>query len=260
MIRAFGVTDKGPVRPVNEDCFAVHADLDLCVLADGMGGHNAGEVAARMVVDAVVEHVRRAAEMPPSVCGTLPASLLPFGADPNASADANLLKNAILLANVQILETAVRSRRYAGMGSTVVALRVTDGRLSAAYAGDSRLYLLSDAGLQRLTTDDSWLAALLAQEPTADPERYQNHPMRHALTNVVGGRAPTDVHVIEQPLDARSLLLATTDGVHGVLDDRALEGLMRGAADPSRIAHIIVDAALRAGSKDNCTAIVAAHS
>lgn len=233
-------------------------DLGLCVVADGMGGHNAGEVASRMVVEGVVEHVRRATATPPSIAGETPASLLPFGADPNVSSDANLLRNAILLANVHILETSVRTRRYAGMGSTVVAARVANGRLAAAYAGDSRLYLLNGGGFGRLTTDDSWLAALLAQEPDADPERYQNHPMRHALTNVVGGRAPTDVHVVERTLEHGAWLLATTDGVHGVLSDHALERLMAGD-DPARMAQAIVEAAIKAGSRDNCTAVVATY-
>lgn len=259
MLRAFGVSDKGPIRSINEDCFAVHLDLGLCIVADGMGGHNAGEVASRMVVDGVVEHVRRSTTLPPSLSGEQPSSLLPFGVDPSVSHDANLLRNAILLANVHILESAVRTERYAGMGSTVVAARIGDGRVSAAYAGDSRLYLMNGSGLQRLTTDDSWLAALLAEQPDADPERYQNHPMRHALTNVVGGRAPTDVHVVEQALPRGAWLLATTDGVHGVLNDRTLQRLMKGN-DPATIARTIVDAALEAGSRDNCTAVVAAYS
>lgn len=260
-MRAYGVTDKGPVRPVNEDCFAVHAELGLLVVADGMGGHNAGEVAARMVVDAVVEHVRRSMiEMQPAASeGEPPASLAPFGVDPSACPDANLLRNAILLANVQILETAVRSRQYAGMGSTVVAARVVDGRLTAGYAGDSRLYLWTGGALRRMTVDDSWLTTLLAQEPESDPQRYQNHPMRHALTNVVGGRAPTDVHVVQQELAGGEWLLLTTDGVHGVLDDLALERLMRGK-DPKSVAHAIVAAALDRGSRDNCTAVVAMYS
>jgi PPM family protein phosphatase len=257
VLRAFGATDKGPVRPVNEDCFAVDAGLGLCVVADGMGGHNAGEVAARMVVEGVVDHVRRSAAA--SASADSQPLLMPFGVDPNASADANLLRNAILLANVQILERSVRSRRYAGMGSTVVAARVADGRLSAAYAGDSRLYVLNGGGLRRLTTDDSWLAALLAQEPDADPAKYRNHPMRHALTNVVGGKAPTDVHVLDEALKGETWLLATTDGVHGVLEDDALERLMAGD-DPAMIAQAIVAAALEAGSRDNCTAVVATCS
>ncbi len=259
MLRAFGVTDKGPVRSVNEDCFAVHPDLGLCVIADGMGGHNAGEVAARMVVDGVVEHVRRSTTAAPAGDGK-PSSLLPFGVDPNVSADGNLLRNAILLVNVHILETAVRTKRYAGMGSTVVAVRVGEGRVSAAYAGDSRLYMFNGGGLRRLTIDDSWLAALLAQEPDADPERYENHPMRHALTNVVGGRAPTDVHVVEHPLDKGARLLATTDGVHGALNDRALEQLMASDKDPAALARAVVAAALDAGSRDNCTAVVVEYA
>jgi PPM family protein phosphatase len=259
VLRAFGVTDKGRVRPVNEDCFAVDSDLGLCVIADGMGGHNAGEVAARMVVDGVVEHVRRSASATSPVGLRLDASLLPFGVNPAVSAHTNVLRNAILLANIQILESAVRTPDYAGMGSTVVAAWIVNGRLGVASAGDSRLYLFTAGTLRRMTTDDSWIATLLATEPEADPAQYQHHPMRNALTNVVGGRVPTDVHVTEQPITGGEWLLLTTDGVHGVLNDQSLQQMMRNG-DPPSIAAAIVAAALDGGSRDNCTVIVAAYS
>jgi len=258
VVRAFGVTDKGPVRPINEDCFAVDAGLGLCVVADGMGGHNAGEVAARMVVDAVVEHVRRSSADASAVGLRLDTSLLPFGVDPAVSPHTNVLRNAILLANLQILESAERTRGYAGMGSTVVAAWIVNGRLGIASAGDSRLYLFSGGALQRLTTDDSWIATLLAHEPGADASRFQHHPMRNALTNVVGGKVPTDVHVLEQPLGGGEWILMTTDGVHGVLDDQALGQLMHGR-DPAPMAEAIVTSAIDRGSRDNCTAVVALY-
>ncbi len=245
MLRAFGVTDKGRIRPTNEDCFAVREDLGLCVIADGMGGHNAGEVASRLAVDAVVE-----------CCGAMPESW-PFGYDESLSADGNLLRSAIHRANVSILETAITSDRYTGMGTTVVAARVADGRLAVAHAGDSRLYLLADRRLRQITQDDSWVATVLAHDPGVDPNVLTHHPMRNALTNVVGAGTRTDVHVVEQPVAAGDLLLLTTDGVHGIMDDEQIERLMVETDDLEAIAANLIAAALARGSRDNCTAVVA---
>jgi serine/threonine protein phosphatase PrpC len=245
VLRAFGVTDKGRIRPTNEDCFAVREDLGLCVIADGMGGHNAGEVASRLAVDAVVE-----------TCASMPESW-PFGYDESLSADGNLLRTAIHRANVSILETAITSDRYTGMGTTLVAARVADGRLAVAHAGDSRLYLLAEGRLRQVTHDDSWMATVLAHDPGADPTVLMHHPMRNALTNVVGAGTRTDVHVVEEPIAAGNLLLLTTDGVHGVMDDEQLERLMVDEGDLQAIAANIIAAALARGSRDNCTVIVA---
>ena len=251
MVRAYGLTDKGRVRPTNEDCFAIHEELGLCVVADGMGGHNAGEVAARLAVDAVVHLIR-------DTLGD--AQDWPFGFDGSLSADGNLLRTAIHLANVQIREAAIASHDYAGMGTTIVAARVTDGRLSVAHVGDSRLYLLAARRLQQLTRDDSWMASMLAHDPHADPLLLEHHPMRNALTTVVGARARTDVHVVEHTLAGGEMLLLTTDGVHGVLDDSRIERLMLEEEDPRAIAHGMIAAALTRGSRDNCTAVVARYS
>jgi protein phosphatase len=255
VLRAFGVTEQGPVRSSNQDCFAIHDDLGLCVIADGMGGHNAGEVAARIVVQTVVDHVRRvngeaSAERP---------SLHPFGVDPELSETANTLRNAILLAHVEVLETAGSAARYAGMGTTVVAAYAADGHLAVAHVGDSRLYVLARGEIRLLTTDDSWMAAMLAREPGANPQLFKHHPMRHALTNVVGGRTRTEVHVTESALAGGELLLLTTDGIHGVLDDARLAALASASGDPKTIARAIVDAALAAGTSDNATAVVARY-
>jgi serine/threonine protein phosphatase PrpC len=250
-LRAYGLTDTGRVRPTNEDCFAIDEALGLCVIADGMGGHNAGEVAARLAVDAVVEYVGRRREHPES---------WPFGFDPSLSSDGNLLRTAIHLGNVQIREAALASEDFAGMGTTIVAARVRNGRLSVAHVGDSRLYLVVDGTLRQLTMDDSWVASMLAHDPKADPLLLEHHPMRNALTNVVGARSRTDVHVAEQRLTGGERLLLTTDGVHGVLDDSRIARLMLEEDDPRAIAHGVISAALARGSRDNCTAVVANYS
>ena len=247
-LRAYGLTDKGRVRPTNEDCFAIDEALGLCVVADGMGGHNAGEVAARLAVDAVVDYVRR------------PDVTFPFGVDPALSEGGNVLRTAILLANVQIREVAISSDVYAGMGTTIVAAQVTGGRLSVAHVGDSRLYVAAAGALRQVTQDDSWMVSMLAHDPAADPLLLEHHPMRNALTNVVGARTRTEVHVVEQALAGGELLLLSTDGVHGVLDERRLERMLLEDEDPRAIAHGVVKAALARGSRDNCTAVVARYS
>jgi PPM family protein phosphatase len=260
VLRAYGITDRGRVRPTNEDCFAIQQELGLCVIADGLGGHNAGEIAARMAVDAVVDACRTAL----SVSGRLGRDTLrsttcgrwPFGFDHALSENANLFRTAILVANLQILEAAITTDRCAGMGTTIVVVRVADGRLTVGHVGDSRLYVLADEGLRQVTRDDSWVASM-AVTPGADPLLLQHHPMRHALTNVVGARSGTDVHVQEETLTGHARLLLTTDGVHSVLDERHIERLLMEGEEPRAIAAGIVAAALARGSRDNCTAIVA---
>jgi PPM family protein phosphatase len=259
VLHAYGASDRGPVRPSNQDCFGIDEQLGLCVIADGMGGHNAGEVAARIVVDALLEHVRRVAAARSGTRRPKASSLHPFGIDPALSDRGNVLRNGILLANVQVLETAGSADRYAGMGTTVVAAQAIDGRLIAAHAGDSRLYLLSGGALRQVTSDDSWMATMLAREPGGDPARFRHHPMRHALTNVVGGRARTEAHVVEESLSGGELLLLSTDGVHGVLDEPLLRELMMAGEEPSEIARAIVSAALERGTQDNATAVVARY-
>ena len=246
-LRAYGLTDKGRVRQTNEDCFAIDEELGLCVIADGMGGHNAGEVAARLAVDVVVAFMRN------------PDEHHPFGSDPALSADGNLLRTAIHRANMQIRETAFTSLDYAGMGTTIVAARERDGRLSVAHVGDSRLYLIARGRLRQVTQDDSWMASMLAHDPTADPLMLENHPLRNVLTNVVGARVRPDVHVAEETLTGGELLLLSTDGVHGVLDEDRIGQLMLEEEDPQGIARGVIAAALARGSRDNCTAVVARY-
>lgn len=261
MLQAWGVSERGAVRPTNQDRFAIDEGLRLCVIADGMGGHKAGELAAHTAVDAVLGAVRDPERTRcPNAAAALGTPLgRPFGVDPSLSDAGNLIRTAIYLANMQVLEQAGRSSAYAGMGTTIVAALVVDGRLSVGHVGDSRLYRLASGRLRQLTGDDSWMASVMASDPRANVSLLEYHPMRHVLTNVVGSRRRTDVHVIEEPLTAGDRLLLTTDGVHGVLDDRRLERLVADPDDLAAAASDIVRAAIARGSRDNCTAIVARY-
>jgi serine/threonine protein phosphatase PrpC len=256
LLRAHGVTDKGRIRPTNEDCFIVSETLQLCVVADGMGGHQAGEVAARIAVDVVADFVAdaHAREIPTLVQH-------PFGVDRSLSDAGNIIRTAIQLANIQVLEAARTVEKYAGMGTTIVAALVVDDHLAVGHVGDSRLYVLIDGRLRQLTRDDSWVASVLAEDPAANPALLQHHPMRNALTNAVGARPATDVHIVEERLTGRELLLLTTDGVHGVLDEDTLERLLRDDTAPlAGLPDAVVRAALAHGSRDNCTACAARYT
>lgn len=247
MLRVYGVTDKGRVRPTNEDCYGIDEALRLCIVADGMGGHNAGEVASSMAVQAILKCVRTA---------TI-ESAWPFGFESGISPTGNLLGTAVHVANQQVFDAASATPAYAGMGTTIVAVQVRETVLSIAHAGDSRLYLFAEGELRQMTEDDSWLAAVLAQDPKADLNLLKQHPMRHALTNVVGSRNKTTVHLRELSLKGGERLVLTTDGVHGSIETLQLTRLIEHADDPRELATSLVDVALASGSRDNCTAIVA---
>jgi len=221
-----------------------------------MGGHQAGEVAARLAVDVIADFVAEAHSRQYST-----TVHHPFGVKPSLSQAGNIVRTAIQLANMQILEAASTAEKYAGMGTTIVAALVIGDQLAVGHVGDSRLYVWTDHRLRQLTHDDSWMASMLAEDPDADPSSLWHHPMRNALTSAVGARPATDVHVMEERLTGSELLLLTTDGVHGVLDEQALERLLCEEAVPlSRLADLVVRTALARGSRDNCTACVARYS
>jgi protein phosphatase len=247
MLRASGVTDRGRVRPTNEDCFGIDRDLQLCVVADGMGGHNAGEVASRMVVEAVLDYV----------ANHRVTTTWPYGYDSGLSERANLLKTAVQVANTRVFEAAAASPEWAGMGTTIVAVLVHAGVMTVAHVGDSRLYALEAGEARQLTSDDSWAAVMLARDPSLDPSVLKTHPMRNALTSVVGTRAYVDVHVSERRMAVDDVLVLTTDGVHGVLCGASLAQACEDASDLSALAGRLVHVAMEKGSRDNCTAVVA---
>ncbi len=135
MFSAFGVSDAGPVRKTNEDRFAADEHLQLMVVADGMGGHLAGDVASSLAVDTITGFVRRSEEE--GECSW------PYGIDPHLSFCSNRLRTAIHLANRRVFRAAEKYDDYTGMGTTVVCALLSGNHLSIGHAGDSRLYVLA---------------------------------------------------------------------------------------------------------------------
>jgi len=238
------LSETGPVRRMNEDCFVSAEDLRLFVVADGMGGHTAGEVAARVAVESIENFIRRSHE-------TIDFSW-PFGIDPTLSLDGNRLKTAVNLANRRINRLAENHDDYLGMGTTVVCALISGGHLVVAHVGDSRLYLRDGVGLHQLTEDDSWAATVLGGK-----DGNGGSPMvRHVLTNVLGARPETLVHLAERELSGAETLLLCSDGLHGSVPHGTLRDLTGSADDLPAIAQKLIATALEHGSRDNITALV----
>lgn len=247
MIESFGVSDAGPVRPNNEDCFLAADDLALFVVADGMGGHAAGEVASRVAVDAIADFIRDSHNEDEVAW--------PTGIDPAFSLTANRLWAAIHLANLKVLSVAGERDDYTGMGTTVVSALVTGTTLIIGHVGDSRLYRLLDGRLSVETRDDTWAATILATEDM-DLQRAATHPMRNVLTNVLGAREQAEIHIAERELADGELVLLCTDGVHNALEDDAMRTILGGSGSLEMLARELVAAAIAAGSRDNVTALL----
>jgi protein phosphatase len=248
MVLAHAVSDAGPVRKNNEDSCAVEHDLQVYVVADGMGGHNAGEVASRLAVEALVGFMRRSHE-------DTDVSW-PYGIDPTISLHANRLRTAINLANRRVFRAAESHDDYTGMGTTVVAALVTGTRLIVGNVGDSRLYVRSKDEFVQVTEDDTWAATMLRQSGGADGTLLSHHPMRHVLTNVLGAREQTEVHMFERELAPGDGVLICSDGVYGVLDDAALSAALDAMPDPRAAAEHIIRESIERGTRDNVTALV----
>ena len=249
MINAIGLSDKGRVRKGNEDAFVCADDLQLFVVADGMGGHSAGEVASQLAIEAIVGFVRRS--------GDRGEFSWPYGIDPNLSFDGNRLRTAIYLANRRVFRAAEEHDDYTGMGTTVVSALIVNSTLIVGHVGDSRLYMLSAVGeLRQLTRDDSWAATILAAELGDDKVPLSSHPMRNVLTNVLGARDQADIHLAEFPLQGGELLLLCTDGLHGTLADHAIRRTLLDHEGLESAARTLIGEALDAGSRDNVTALL----
>jgi len=243
-VKAFGLSETGPVRHMNEDCFVSAEDLRLFVVADGMGGHAAGEVAARVAVESIENFIRRSHE-------TTDFSW-PYGIDPSLSYEANRLKTAVSLANRRINRLAENHDDYLGMGTTVVCALLTGGQLVVAHVGDSRLYLGKDHSLVQLTADDSWAATVLGKKDgNSGPQAT-----RHVLTNVLGARPDTLVHLLERELSGDETLLLCSDGLHGSVPHETLQSVMASKEDLPVVAQSLISTALEHGSRDNITALV----
>ena len=248
MLAAHGKTHTGLVRKINEDSFFCDADHGVFIVADGMGGHSAGEVASQLAIETVQGFLERTHQCDDCTW--------PYGIDPALSLNGNRLSTAIKLANRRIFKASEARDSYSGMGTTTVAVLADQDVASFASVGDSRIYSYLDGRLEQLTRDHSWAAEVLAHDPTLTLEALAKNPMRHVLTHVVGARDQTPVDVSTRKLANGEMLLLCSDGLHGTVNDEAIARTMAGTTDLVEMTDQLIAAALAAGGPDNVTALV----
>jgi PPM family protein phosphatase len=248
MIDAHGLTDPGRKRKSNEDFMQFDSGIGFAVVADGMGGHQSGEVASRLAVETLRDFIGRAH-------GDRDLTW-PFGITGERSFEANCLSTGIRLANRSVYRKAAAREELTGMGTTLVAVLLRDGRLTYAGVGDSRVYLFRENRLRQITRDDSWIEAAIAQQ-LIDVSERDVHPFRHVLTKAIGLQEDVEFEVREERLRAGDRILLCSDGLTTALSDERIEGLLRQyTGDLEATCRALVAAANEAGGPDNVTVLV----
>jgi PPM family protein phosphatase len=242
-----GASDAGCVRQNNEDRILSDPVLGLFAVADGMGGHRHGQIAAELAICTLRRYLE-SSRSPGDVTW-------PFGYNWDLSLDENRLITGILLANRHVWKRSEEHPEYAGMGSTVVAVLITDNRAAIANIGDSRAYLYGRRELRQLTIDDTWLNTVM-KDGTLDPEALLKHPMRNVLTQAAGTQRELDVHTSRIELEDADVLLLCSDGLYSVVSEESISALL-GSKQPleEQVAQL-TDAALSAGAPDNVSCIL----
>ena len=241
-------TDKGLRRSTNEDCFSVREDLRLFVVADGMGGHAAGEVASQAVVEGIVAFVEATQAMSPDQ--TWP---IPF--DPEQSVNANRLRAGFRMGNRRLAAQIASSSDLRGMATTAVTVLIDGGTGTVAHVGDSRAYRLRDGQLDRLTRDHSWVEEQIRIGALSEKAARQ-HPWRNIVTRALSGSEDLEVDIKEVALQSGDRLLLCSDGVFTVLDDDQISEVLRRETDLDQLCYALIQGANDGGGPDNVTAVV----
>jgi serine/threonine protein phosphatase PrpC len=239
------LTDLGRKRKSNEDAFFMDDELGLYVVADGMGGHAAGEVASREAVDTVYGMVKRG-------LGELRELVDPLS-ESDARAACRLLESAVQAATYFVFSIAEIDREKSGMGTTISALLMLGDYAVTAQVGDSRIYRVFDATVEQLTEDHTLIAWQLKQG-LITPQEAARSPHRNVITRAVGNREYVQVDTRCIPLVSGMRFLLCSDGLHGYIQEADIPAIVAMGGDGS-VRHF-VDLANERGGKDNITVVL----
>lgn len=233
MLWAGARSDVGKVRLKNEDAFYIDSARGHFIVADGLGGHPAGEVASALAVDEIRRHLQ---------------------ANEAGSPSLRLLREAVEAGNSVVYQSSMENPGLYGMGTTVVVSLIRKSRLLLAHVGDSRCYLLSSEGLVRLTEDHTVLFEMIKEGLLSEQEAF-SHPYRGVLNRSLGLEPHVQVDCRELPYGGEPLLLCT-DGLTDMLRDQEIEEILRANPDPQKACDALVQAANEMGGRDNITAVL----
>lgn len=245
LIESAGITDRGKKRKGNEDALFLGDALGLYVVADGMGGHLAGEVASRLVVDTIEDFIKDKQ--------TCPVDENPNNGDRALSREARRLLSGIQLSNKVVHDAARRNSSYRGMGSTVSAVYFTDGTFIAANVGDSPIYLIRDGNIKLLSVPHTVIAEQTALDP--DNAAKLGREFRHVLTRAMGTEESVKADIYEIQCFKNDILVISSDGLSDKASPEEIQQLVDGNGSDAACRQL-VDLANERGGDDNITAIV----
>ena len=249
MILRYGAaTDRGRIRPSNEDRFVAETDLGFFAVIDGMGGHAGGELASVTIAEAVTAFIRETSGDSDKTW--------PIGLDPKLSLLANRLQIAIRIANRTLATRAHSNTALDGSGATLSAVLFARGEVAISNVGDCRVYVIHHGKMSQVTRDHSVVAEQLALG-LIDQEAARTHPLRHVVTRAVSGQPGIAVDIVELTLNAGDRLLLCSDGIHSVMADKDIAALFGSPDRPlQELCEEAMQQANQRGGHDNATAVV----
>lgn len=238
MLKAFSITDIGRKRQLNEDYVVAVQDTvgrfpNLFIVADGMGGHKAGEYASRETAEIMQETIFHSTKM-----GT-----------------EEIFREALAAANQRVYQDARSSQEREGMGTTVVACTIEGKQLSVMNVGDSRLYLVNEEGIHQVTVDHS-LVEEMVREGILTRDKAKNHPKKNIITRAVGVMADVQPDFFKAELKEGDRILLCSDGLSNMLEDEELQLIVNSVGSLEEKARMLVDAANGNGGRDNISVIL----
>jgi protein phosphatase len=245
---AAGISDVGLQREHNEDSFAILGEQQLYIVADGMGGHRAGDVASRLATQTIVDFFKATAAEDVT---------WPFHFDARLSEEENRLLAGIRLANQQIVQQSARSREHHGMGTTVVGALFSRSKrkMFIGHVGDSRAYRVRDGVIQQMTRDHSLLNDYLQAMPELTEEQRSELP-KNVITRALGMQEQVTVDLQSDEAKPGDLYVLCSDGLSGMIDDREILKIVTETQDLHEACRRLVNVANENGGEDNITAVV----
>ncbi len=241
-----GKTDRGKVRENNEDNILINESLGLIAVADGLGGHQGGEVASRMATELVAENYRRLAL----------ANALPEKNEAKLALATKQLISCVRLANQAIFEASKNYPQDQGMGTTITALLLHDDYISLAHVGDTRAYILRNGRFEQITKDHS-LVMEQVRKGLISKEQADVSKMQHILARALGTEAKVEIDAEEHPVFAGDLILLCSDGLNKMTTDQEVLAVINATKNPPAICDTLIEAANAAGGRDNISVIAA---
>jgi serine/threonine protein phosphatase PrpC len=243
-----GRTDIGQKRPHNEDSIGIFDEYGIYIVADGMGGHAAGEVASSAAVDTLKEFILQT-RMDQDFTW-------PFGMNAEKTVSENILDTGIQLANRKVCSLAETNPDYTGMGTTLAVILVADSRVLIGHVGDSRVYKYRDGNLALMTHDHSWVNEQLQKNILTEDEA-KNHRWKNIITRALGNRLDLQVDIRKLEFDPGDLFILCSDGLTGMVEDEGIKSILdRSNGNLETTTEELIAAANAAGGQDNISVVL----